>query len=310
MRPLGRGSIVRRGILLFVAVTSIIVSTSLLIQDVFAYTPDPEQDATTAAGFVYDGDIPFSLDIDTTFAPRHISITFGNERYEGMTYGVTISDALYDLGVSFGPDHTVIPSLDTVLTDNTLITIYKVTRERKAEIENIPYSSITVLDDTREIDTTTAVQTGRAGEKQLMYEYTYIDGILEGKKLVREETLSKPQDEIIAIGTKRIFREISIGSDTFSYWKKMTVYATSYDSSCAGCSTRTATGATLMKGVCAVDPTVIPMFTKFYVPGYGFCQALDVGGAVKGNKIDLGFEDLRKYLGQWSARNVEIYLID
>ena len=40
-------------------------------------------------------------------------------------------------------------------------------------------------------------------------------------------------------------------------------------------------------GVIAVDPTVIPLGTRVFVPGYGAAVAADVGSAIKGAIIDL-----------------------
>ena len=88
----------------------------------------------------------------------------------------------------------------------------------------------------------------------------------------------------------------------------MRVYATKYDHTCIGCNHTTALGAYLQKGVCAVDPTVIKYYTHFYVPGYGMCQALDTGGAIKGNRIDVAFENAAEAL-PWS-HYVDIYLTD
>lgn len=81
--------------------------------------------------------------------------------------------------------------------------------------------------------------------------------------------------------------------------------ATSYDGNCKGCSGRTRlTDEPVRWGICAVDTDVIRSYkdthTKFYVPGYGPCKAADTGGAVKGKKIDLGFDDIRN--GWWSQR--------
>jgi 3D (Asp-Asp-Asp) domain-containing protein len=39
--------------------------------------------------------------------------------------------------------------------------------------------------------------------------------------------------------------------------------------------------------VVAVDPRLIPLRTRLYVPGYGEAVAADVGTAVKGRIIDL-----------------------
>jgi 3D (Asp-Asp-Asp) domain-containing protein len=61
------------------------------------------------------------------------------------------------------------------------------------------------------------------------------------------------------------------------------------------------------KGVIAVDPKVIKLRSSVYVPGYGKAVAGDTGGAIKGNIIDLGFDDART--AGWSARYVDIYLL-
>ncbi len=82
--------------------------------------------------------------------------------------------------------------------------------------------------------------------------------------------------------------------------------ASSYDGNCEGCSGRTHfTNEPVRWGICAVDPNVIPPHSVFYVPGYGPCKAADKGGAVKGKRIDLGFEDIRK--GWWSRRYTDIF---
>lgn len=82
--------------------------------------------------------------------------------------------------------------------------------------------------------------------------------------------------------------------------------ATSYDGNCKGCSGRTRlTDEPVRWGLCAVDTDVIKPKSYFYVPGYGLCRAADTGGAVKGKKIDLGFDDVRE--GWWSRRYTDIY---
>lgn len=78
------------------------------------------------------------------------------------------------------------------------------------------------------------------------------------------------------------------------YTRKLRVYTTSYDGNCPGCRGRTYSGTEVTKGVCAVDPEVIPLGTWFYIPNYGKCHAEDIGGAVKGLKVDVGWEDASK----------------
>jgi 3D (Asp-Asp-Asp) domain-containing protein len=44
-------------------------------------------------------------------------------------------------------------------------------------------------------------------------------------------------------------------------------------------------------GIVAVDPRVISLHSEVYVPGYGVGYAGDTGGAIKGRRIDLGYDD-------------------
>ena len=68
---------------------------------------------------------------------------------------------------------------------------------------------------------------------------------------------------------------------------------------------KTYTGAKTRHGICAVDPAVIPLGTRFRVPGYGTCLAADIGGAVKGAFIDVWVKNAR-VAGRWGVRTVTI----
>jgi 3D (Asp-Asp-Asp) domain-containing protein len=61
-------------------------------------------------------------------------------------------------------------------------------------------------------------------------------------------------------------------------------------------------------GIVAVDPRVIPLRTRLYIPGYGYAVAGDTGGAIRGSRIDLGFNTYRD-ARQFGRRNVTVYLL-
>jgi len=81
--------------------------------------------------------------------------------------------------------------------------------------------------------------------------------------------------------------------------RELTVSATCYD-----LSGRTATGMPVGQGVVAVDPTVIPLGTRLYIPGYGNGVAADVGGGIKGDTIDLWMTPSQ--CASWGRRTVTI----
>jgi 3D (Asp-Asp-Asp) domain-containing protein len=82
--------------------------------------------------------------------------------------------------------------------------------------------------------------------------------------------------------------------------RQLTVSATCYD-----LPGRTATGVPVGRGVVAVDPSVIPLGSRLYIPGYGNGVAADVGGGIRGNIIDLWFPTYAECAG-WGRRTVTI----
>jgi 3D (Asp-Asp-Asp) domain-containing protein len=81
--------------------------------------------------------------------------------------------------------------------------------------------------------------------------------------------------------------------------RTLVVSATCYD-----LPGRTATGMPVGPGVVAVDPSVIPLGSKMYVPGYGNGVAADVGGGIKGDVIDLWMPQAQCVA--WGRRTVTI----
>lgn len=70
----------------------------------------------------------------------------------------------------------------------------------------------------------------------------------------------------------------------------------------------TSRGVSTRRGVIAVDPKVIPYGSKLYVPGYGWGTALDTGGSIKGNTIDL-WMPTRSQCMQWGTRTLKVKVI-
>ncbi len=71
---------------------------------------------------------------------------------------------------------------------------------------------------------------------------------------------------------------------------------------------RTYTGKKARYGLVAVDPKVIPLGTELFIEGYGKAEAADIGGAIKGNKIDLCFTtyaEAKKY----GRKKIKVYIL-
>lgn len=186
-------------------------------------------------------------------------------------------------------------------------TLSKFTQKLEEKTEII--SKQTVYKDDPEIEAgiEKILDEGEDGKKTFTIKFTYYDNN-EDNQEVTATKITPAKDKIILRGTKIIWRELSTENGNISYWKKLHVWATHYDSHCPGCDEWTATGLRAGKGVVAVDPKVIKLGTRVYIPGYGLAVAGDTGGAIKGHIIDLGFDDAKT--AGWSAKFTDIYLLN
>lgn len=100
--------------------------------------------------------------------------------------------------------------------------------------------------------------------------------------------------------------------ESYTYVDVMTCSATAY--TCEGYVGHTYSGTLARVGAIAVDPTVIPLGTKMYVVSndgqyvYGYCVAEDIGGGIKGNKIDLYF-DTHAECWDFGVRMCTVYIL-
>ena len=91
--------------------------------------------------------------------------------------------------------------------------------------------------------------------------------------------------------------------------RSMTMNASAYSAYDPGNSHYTFGGSYLRKGLVAVDPNVIPLGTRLFIPGYGYAVADDIGGAIKGNKIDIAF-DTHSEAMQFGRQRITVYILD
>ena len=97
-------------------------------------------------------------------------------------------------------------------------------------------------------------------------------------------------------------------SSSGPYLKTLTVEATAYSG-----HTITAMGTKPVRdpngiSTIAVDPNVIPLGSKVFIPGYGYAIAADTGGVILGNKIDL-FMNSKEECTAFGRQTVTVHII-
>lgn len=94
------------------------------------------------------------------------------------------------------------------------------------------------------------------------------------------------------------------------YTEAREMRATKYATGEPGVGLWTYTSTRVRVGVVAVDPDVIALGTFMYVEGYGYAVAADIGGAIKGNRIDLFTKDLAEARRGFGVQNLQVYILD
>ncbi len=230
------------------------------------------------------------------------------------TRGRTVADALAAAGLTLGPRDLVTPALTTPLAYGTGIRVVRVREDVQVVEEPIPYRVLWRPDPELEIDRR-RVEPGRPGRLRRRIHTLYHDGRIVRTWEDPPEVVEEPKPEVHYYGTKIVLRTVETPDGPVTYWRKLWVLATSYYPSTSGKAPDdptygiTYTGVRATRGIVAVDPKVIPLHTRMYVPGYGFAQAEDTGGLIRGMHIDLAFDDEDRGKGLWSRRWVMIYLL-
>lgn len=246
-----------------------------------------------------------------------------------LTAEKTVRDFLETESVALNEVDKLSVNLDDSIVSGMKLSIVRVTSEIVYETQAIDFGVQENKDGTVLKGKTVVKQEGAAGERKITKERTYEDGVLVSEVEVKNEIVNAAVDKVVAIGTKvpvvvvakapvvavaKAATEAvaSRGGTTpsgISYSSTFRVKATAY----AGDGI-TATGTVPVRNpsgwsTIAVDRNVIPMGTKVYVENYGYAIAEDVGGAIKGNIIDV-FMNSESDAIQWGVRYVNIYILE
>jgi 3D (Asp-Asp-Asp) domain-containing protein len=151
---------------------------------------------------------------------------------------------------------------------------------------------------------------GRPGLEQVRVQYAQRDGGPVRQRILSTTLIRKANPRIVAQGvspaTLAAFEAHGLLQMASLARGAIQMMATAYTAASAGGGGMTASGRRAGYGIVAVDPRIIPLGTRLYIPGYGMAIAGDTGGDIVGNRIDLGFDSLRGAM-LFGRRDVTVY---
>jgi uncharacterized protein YabE (DUF348 family) len=221
---------------------------------------------------------------------RLIEIEYSGRIMSTRSTAETVGEILSQAGIPLqGLDYSLPIDSAPVPTDRRIRVVH-VQENTIMETEPLAFPTEIQPAADLELDQQDVIQAGVYGLKAKRIRIRLEDGQEVSRQIEEEYVALEPEPEIIGFGTKIVPRTLDAPGGPIQYWRALNMYAVSYNPTSAGDST-TATGATLQKGIAAIDPSIIPYGTQMYIPGYGRAVAADTGGGVKGRLIDLGYSD-------------------
>ncbi|HTX59765.1 MAG TPA: 3D domain-containing protein [Verrucomicrobiae bacterium] len=257
-------------------------------------------------------DVPLSDGLVITYrAAVPVTIESAAQHVDAVSSAPDVGALLEEQNVRLGANDVVQPELSDRLPEDGIVRITRVVvwqrHERRAIAEPIEHR----LDFAIAPGESKVVAKGSPGERNVTVRFTQRDNGKIVAAIVASHVIRKPRPRIVAEGVDeyQAFEQIgSRGLERTAYMAAtaMQMIATAYTADCYGCSGITASGRPAGHGIVAVDPSVIPLGTRLYIPGYGFAVAGDTGGAIRGARIDLGFNSQRDAM-LFGRREVTVY---
>ena len=256
----------------------------------------------------------------------------------------TVGAALRSMGVSLNVLDRVQPLAGTRVYDGMTVRVTRVRADLKTRFQTINPETRFLPTSNLRRGQVQQLQVGLPGQKAIVERVWAKDGKVTKREFVAQTVRRTARPTIVALGTrahylptripyhKRYARAYRLASRAGSPLdrlnarsstrtaenfpgslravRSLSLVATGYspDPRENGGYTTTATGLPIGYGAAAVDPRLIPLGTKLYVEGYGYAFACDVGGAIKGHRIDLAYDSY--YLANTKGRKrVRVWIL-
>ncbi|KUO69403.1 MAG: hypothetical protein APF77_14155 [Clostridia bacterium BRH_c25] len=246
---------------------------------------------------------------------REITISSDGRDVVLLTTAPDVKSALGEAQIQLGEKDRVTPAMDTVISGATKIDVIRVEERIVTQEMKMDFTNQVNKSDKLDKGIVTVVKKGSPGLKELAIKVIFENGKEVKREIAEEKILKEPVNGIIEEGTRTTF--ISSRGQVTRFVRALKMTATAYDATYESCGKHpdhpyygiTYSGLKVRPGIVAVDPKVIPLGTHLYVEGYGEALAADIGGAIKGNRIDLYYES-PKDVARYGKKTVKVYVLD
>jgi uncharacterized protein YabE (DUF348 family) len=136
--------------------------------------------------------------------PKTLKVRLGNHKMATKTVtALTVEDALDELGVQVGKHDEITPAPKHELADGDKLVFTNVEIVKKhVDDEVMDFDTVEQDDSSMYEGETSVVRSGEAGLRDVTYRIVYRNGEISVSKLLHQDVLRRPVDEIVKVGTK------------------------------------------------------------------------------------------------------------
>lgn len=231
-----------------------------------------------------------------------VTLRVGPDESRFKTSAATVGDMLQERKIALGERDVVTPGLETGLESGMSIEVDRIALKTFDEEAPVEFKVLRENDNQLSRGITKVVQYGMEGMERRTWEVTYKNGVETERRIVNSTVVREPVDQVVRVG---VLQMASRGGEEFRFTRSYEMTTTAYTHT----GNNTYTGIKPRVGIVAVDPAVIPLGTRLFVEGYGYCRAMDVGSKIKGNRIDI-FLETRQEAIKWGVKKVKVYVLE
>ncbi len=136
-------------------------------------------------------------------SPKRVVFKVGGKAVAVSTAGPSVYQAIADGNIFLGPNDRLSVPGSSVIRDNEIITITRVTYRTSVEQVSIPFGVTRQDDPNSYVGQTSVARPGRNGTRQITYQLVYVDGKLTSKLATSSVVLAAPVNEQDKVGTKQ-----------------------------------------------------------------------------------------------------------
>ncbi len=244
-----------------------------------------------------------------------VTLVVDNAPTTARTTAATVGAFLAEAGVAYDRYDRVTPAVSSPLTADVTIHVEHVA----GWVESVRVPVAAPVKRLASFDLPTGsvrvVATGAPGVREISYRVTRDPQHAGGvhRSVLAARIIRAPRTRVLAAGVGEYAKLADLAKRGFAGTVKLArsaihMLATAYTAECYGCSGVTVSGRHAGHGIVAVDPRVIPLGSRLYIPGYGKATAGDTGGAILGHRIDLGFDNMTDAV-RFGVRNIVVYVV-